>query len=122
MDGEKYEYFVSYIWQIGRQTGVAYCNLERGTEIRNIDDIKQISHDMEKTFEKEKVVIFNYILLSKPEEENEGCDLCRCATYTETPFMITNMKNTSQKSRTVQIHYCPVCGRKLPMPEVLRNE
>ena len=45
--------------------------------------------------------------------EQNGCEHCRTASYTENPFTVITQMGREVKT---QFNFCPNCGRRLPQP------
>lgn len=46
-------------------------------------------------------------------QEQNGCEHCRTASYTENPFTVITQMGREVKT---QFNFCPNCGRRLPQP------
>ena len=46
-------------------------------------------------------------------QEQDGCEHCRTASYTEKPFVVITQMGREVKT---QFNFCPNCGRRLPQP------
>ena len=47
-------------------------------------------------------------------QEQDGCEHCRTASYTEKPFVVITQMGREVKT---QFNFCPNCGRRLPQPQ-----
>ena len=46
-------------------------------------------------------------------QEQDGCEYCRAASYTENPFIVITQMGREVKT---QFNFCPNCGRSLQQP------
>ena len=46
-------------------------------------------------------------------QEQDGCEHCRTASYTEKPFVVITQMGREVKT---QFNFCPNCGRRLSQP------